>query len=1478
LMESFVGERSPAPHETYESGGAWHDFVAVFVKDRQHADAHAARMLDALPVYSNGYDSRTGAESRPEFLSPDHAELVALERVIAALRQERTAAKEQIALLQRSQEELARTGAELHQQVTSSEQELARTREDARRQLAEREQALSALEREREQDLARTREDARRQLAEREQALSALERELSDQVRQIRNIREADEAQIQAAHARIEQILRSRSWRFMAPMRSVTEAARRVRSKWRSLAVRLLRAAGNRVAADAVLIRTSGQFDEAFYRSANPDVPTGSDVIAHYCRHGWREGRDPSARFKTRYYLDTYPDVRACGINPFVHYIVAGAAENRRAVPDMRAVRAAVTAGVLEGRPAYPGARQTSEATLAAEAETIRKSGQFDEAYYRATSPGLQSAPVDCIRHYCEHGWREGRNPSDDFDTKGYLAAYRDISDADINPFWHYIVAGAGEFREPHPGSSEVCEDEVRFGPFPGDVRLLAFYTVPNWTSLLQGARSIVGRESLKPHPDLGSYDPSDPGVLRSQAVLARRHGIHGFCFPVTMDAAGAFSSEVLSALLRHPDVDQAFCVLLDFQSELPKNLHAGLLAAYLQDPRYIRVEDRPLVLARMRGDDDSLEQCLVCLRELFADAGIGPVFLTACWADGARETLAKTHAAGACDAVIDLPWSPVPRETGQYPVVVNSHGLHVVPYAVVAAEGAARSEAARDFPCPLYQAIAIGRDDTGNGTATSPVYWRFSTSHYRRWLEAALDTARQIPAQQQRFVFLQSWNDWNAGQVLEPDRKSGYGRLNETSRALLGVEEKRRTPKVSVIVPNYNHEPYLRRRLDSIYGQTYRNIEVILMDDCSSDGSRALMQDYADAHPEITRTLFNEANSGGVFRQWAKGIKAAQGDLVWIAESDDYCDDRFLEVLVRSFDDEAVLLAYGHCVFVHKDETPMAHEFKTYVSDLECAEKWNGQYVETAHREVRTSLGIKNTIPNASGVLFRRPVDMPLLDEPWWLSMVVAGDWIFYLHVLRGGKIAFDPSAINYFRRYQGSTAEVTYKKAIFYREVGLACREVARLYDVQLAVLERCRDGYGSYYHQMVGSSEQEFEEWFNFDAVMRARAARLPNVMVSTMGFAPGGAEIFPIRLANEFKRQGVSVLLFSAGMNPREDGVRRMLRNDVPLVETSEVDRVKTIIEDFGIEVLNTHQWHIQKYPAQLPDVFAGLRAHVATLHGMIEHGHAFAVTEEELRAADRSVSTWIYTADKNLGPFVDSGMEQAQPSRFLKMPNGIQTPRIETVPRDHLGIPDDAFVLCCVSRAIPDKGWAETMEAVQCAREISGRDIRLVLVGNGPVYDHYRRIGVPSFVHLVGFSENSAGHYASADMGIMLTRFRSESFPLTIIDCLFAGKPYISTNVGDIPNMLSSPEGVAGGVIELEDWQIPVKSAAQVIAAFATDQAMYRAAKALVPQIANRYRIEAVASLYVDLFKKSLARPSSGEPAKQLPLPCAEVQV
>src|SRR5258708_2534765 len=98
-------------------------------------------------------------------------------------------------------------------------------------------------------------------------------------------------------------------------------------------------------------------------------------------------------------------------------------------------------------------------------------------------------------------------------------------------------------------------------------------------------------------------------------------------------------------------------------------------------------------------------------------------------------------------------------------------------------------------------------------------------------------------------------------------------------------------TPTASVIIPNYNHARYLRKRIDSVVGQTYQNFELILMDDCSTDESRSILSEYVK-DPRV-RIELNEKNSGSTFKQWNKGVALARGQYVWVAESDDYADKR---------------------------------------------------------------------------------------------------------------------------------------------------------------------------------------------------------------------------------------------------------------------------------------------------------------------------------------------------------------------------------------------------------------------------------------------------------------------------------------------------------------------------------------------------------------------------------------------------------
>jgi hypothetical protein len=127
------------------------------------------------------------------------------------------------------------------------------------------------------------------------------------------------------------------------------------------------------------------------------------------------------------------------------------------------------------------------------------------------------------------------------------------------------------------------------------------------------------------------------------------------------------------------------------------------------------------------------------------------------------------------------------------------------------------------------------------------------------------------------------------------------------------------------------------------------------------------------------------------------------------------------------------------------------------------------------------------------------------------------------------------------------------------------------------------------------------------------------------------------------------------------------------------------------------------------------------------------------------------------------------------------------------------------------------------------------------------------------IWFAGFNENSVGFYASSQAGIMLTSFKSESFPLTIVDCLFSERPFIATSVGEIRNMLTTDTGLAGEVIELENWKVPVNKVAEAIASLASSPAVYQAAKERACDAAKRYRIDIVVKQYLELIDRDVKR-------------------
>ena len=102
---------------------------------------------------------------------------------------------------------------------------------------------------------------------------------------------------------------------------------------------------------------------------------------------------------------------------------------------------------------------------------------------------------------------------------------------------------------------------------------------------------------------------------------------------------------------------------------------------------------------------------------------------------------------------------------------------------------------------------------------------------------------------------------------------------------------------QVSIIIPVYNTEEYLRECMDSVVNQTLKNIEIICIDDCSTDGSYRILEEYAARDGRI-KLLRNDQNLGAPGAVKNIGIKEAEGEYIGFVDSDDYVDLNYFEEL----------------------------------------------------------------------------------------------------------------------------------------------------------------------------------------------------------------------------------------------------------------------------------------------------------------------------------------------------------------------------------------------------------------------------------------------------------------------------------------------------------------------------------------------------------------------------------------------------
>lgn len=603
----------------------------------------------------------------------------------------------------------------------------------------------------------------------------------------------------------------------------------------------------------------------------------------------------------------------------------------------------------------------------------------------------------------------------------------------------------------------------------PG-VRVIAYYRLPDeaaqgrsgedlpeWATVRAARPRYLAHEQPQRPGEFGYCDVREAGVREAHVALAREHGIAAFCY-VFHWVPGGGPPQALGDVLAYDQPDFPFCLCWEtvtshagagfgadeatkarrFAPEESLAVIRALLPA-LTHPRYVRVRGRPLFIVTSPDPIVDVRTVAGRWREACMRAGAGDPLLTVY--GGA---LGASPSDIGFDATIEAP--PI----GGFPEGRRGQIAEITP----GFDGDARSY--RTYVAQMmvalrpdhmmFRCVMPGWDATARDGGAARIFVNANAETFGFWAERALDTVRMRFAHDERLLFVRAWNEWDAACHLEPDARHGRANLRALRDAMLqpprrpperpplsalrawaqdgglaatrvvrsrAGESEGRGPRVSVVMPAYNHERYVAAALDSVIAQTHANLEIIVVDDGSTDSTGAVLDDYAarcTSHPII---VVHQANAGA-HEAFNHGLALARGEIVALMNSDDlYAPDR-LERVIAHMDQRGAGLGFSATRFID-DQGRDVSDTDPYARQLRKA------IAEAARAPDPLYVIVYNNIAISTGnFIFRRE----LLDSTGgFCAMQICHDWDFILAASYAAPIAMVDAPLYLYRLHGTNT-----------------------------------------------------------------------------------------------------------------------------------------------------------------------------------------------------------------------------------------------------------------------------------------------------------------------------------------------------------------------------------------------------------------------------------------------------------------------
>ena len=268
-------------------------------------------------------------------------------------------------------------------------------------------------------------------------------------------------------------------------------------------------------------------------------------------------------------------------------------------------------------------------------------------------------------------------------------------------------------------------------------------------------------------------------------------------------------------------------------------------------------------------------------------------------------------------------------------------------------------------------------------------------------------------------------------------------------------------TPKISILVPVYNVEKYISQCLDSLIAQTCPDIEILCVDDCGTDNSMHIVEQYAQKDPRIR--ILHHSHNQGLSASRNTALSQANAPYIMCCDSDDYYEPTMCEKLYRAITGNPVEMAIcGTKIHYETDENRKKDDDGYYRIAFEGTMQVNDQV-------------LNETDVSAWNKIYKKEIFLKY-QIAWPVGLKYEDAYVFYAYTCWINSIYFIPEKLYNYRRRLGSIMNKTFQAdtpfALDHLKVAFALFEYYENHNLYEKHIERCwqflkKYAYFSYYH---------------------------------------------------------------------------------------------------------------------------------------------------------------------------------------------------------------------------------------------------------------------------------------------------------------------------------------------------------------------------------------------------------------------------